>query len=398
MKYPLSLEYYRKQLKVVKHDAIMRFELLEQLLTKNKLEKYLAIKKKVKNSTNAQVRGFNLLFNGILNDKISDLDIEIYCNNFEPNQHIKYYREYFKSTKETENYSPKGTTVELKAYGDSKKINREVIAFTGSFRDNLLHSFSDKTSEAQSFTTKETKDTDYYENDINLIKLLLENDLLEILSDTSLNSILNADAKTFFLLYNENKLGLVNPKTINQLARFHKEVFEFLFKKRELKILSTETIKYQVDKETSEINSNVNEVLTLVKKVAFLYDKQDCFYVKKYETPESIRVGEEHRFENNFSTYLKVDEIIETFENKMNMKSYFINRNNITEEDKIYLQTLYKSDIDDKIKAVIAKIKETIHERIESAKKENSSNKRIGVITVVVIFIILFLIWNWLTN
>lgn len=398
MKYPLSLEYYRKQLKVVKHDAVMRFELLEQLLTKNKLERYLAIKKKVKNSINAQVRGFNLLFNGILNDKISDLDIEVYCNNFEPNQHIKYYREYFNSTKETENYSPKGTTVELKAYGCSKKINREVIAFTGSFRDNLLHSFTDKTSEAQFFIAEETKDADFYENDVNLLNLLLENDLLEILSDTSLNSILTANSKTFFLLYNENKLGLINPKTINQLARFHKDVFEFLLKKRELKILSNDTIKYQVDKETSEINSKVNEVLTLVKKVAFLYDKQDCFYVKKYETPESIQIGQEHRFENNFSAYLKVDEMIEIFENNMNMKSYFIKRNNITEEDKNYLLTLYKSDTDDKIKTVIEKIKETINERVKAAKKENSSSKRVGFINFIVIFIILYLIWNWLTK
>jgi len=119
---------------------------------------------------------------------------------------------------------------------------------------------------------------------------------------------------------------------------------------------------------------------------------------KKYETPESIQIGQEHRFENNFSAYLKVDEMIEIFENNMNMKSYFIKRNNITEEDKNYLLTLYKSDTDDKIKTVIEKIKETINERVKAAKKENSSSKRVGFITFIVIFIILFLIWNWLTK
>ena len=68
------------------------------------------------------------------------------------------------ATKETENYSSKGSTIELKAYGDSSKINREVISFTGNFRDNLLYSFTDKTSETLDFVSNEFSEIDYYKN------------------------------------------------------------------------------------------------------------------------------------------------------------------------------------------------------------------------------------------
>lgn len=398
MEHQLSLDFYRQQLKSTKHDKIMQFDLLEKLLIKNKLQRYLDVKKKIKNSINAQLRGFDHLFSDLLQDKISDLDIEIYCNNFEPNQNIKYFREYFNNTKETENYSHKGTIIELKAYGDSKKINREVIAFTGNFKDNLLHSFSDKTSEAQYFVDKETEDIDYYENDINLIKLLLEKDLIEVLSESSLNSILIKNASAFFILYNANKHGLVNSQTLNQLARYSTEVFEFLLRKRQLNLLSNETIKYQVDKEPNEIYSKASAVLNHAKKLAFMYDKQDRFYLKKSELPKPIQIGENHRFENDYNTYLKVDEMIETFEYNLKLKSYNKNRNNITEEDRNYLNSLYQSEIDSKIVSEIVQIKNTIKERIKLAKKENNSNTRTGCITIVIIAIALFLIWNWLTK
>jgi len=188
--FPKAADYIRKQAQTGKLTEIYDLELLEEILPHKTLEEYLSFKARF----NGQVRKYPFLLHDWIHDKVSELDMGVYWNSFEPGQNIRYFRDYFKETKEEESVNSRGTLIELKAYGQSLKIDREVIAFEGKFYDDRLSTYTDKTDNASQYDSSDylDEDLDILPNDLSLLKVLVENDCIQCLDANVLNEILAA--------------------------------------------------------------------------------------------------------------------------------------------------------------------------------------------------------------
>lgn len=390
MEFQLAIKYLKEQAKKGALNEIMKLDLLEELLSKDKLSKYVALKQKVEHKSRAHIRKFKYLYPEFLNDKISALDLEVYFQNFEPEQNIKYFRDYFDTTKESENYTSKGSTIELKAYGESIKINREVISFIGNFRDNLLQSFTDKTSESANFVSNKFSEIDYYENNIELVKILINYDALEVLSSVVLLNIALKEAETFELLYKSKQLNFLNQEQLNEIAKKHDSVFRFLVYNNDLEIISKNTIVEIVDSHPKKMQSKLVKLKKAVSEKAYMYDPNGIFYFKSYDIESSFTVGlKEVNFNNDFSSYYSLNDIIDKLIDEFNSKSYYKESGRWTNKQIAILQNKYHSTFDQLINAEVDAIYKISTERIGQAKSVNNKNKTIGCITVIVIIIII---------
>ena len=396
MELKLAIAYLKKQAKINSLDEIMKLELLEELLAADKLNKYLALKQKVQSKSKAHIRKFKYLYPEFLKDKISELDMELYFGNFEPNQNIKYYRDYFGTTKESENYTPKGSTVELKAYGESLKINREVISFVGTFKESLLQSFTDKTSESTNYVSNKFTEIDFYTHNLKLIQELINHDALEVLSPAILFNITYNQAETFELLHKTKKLNLLNPEQIYSIAKNHNRVFRYLVQSNDLDVLSKDTIIEIVDAYPKSIQAKLTKLKKAVTEKAFLYDPQNIFYFKNYDIESSFTSGlNPVKFKDDYSSYFSLNDIINNLLNDLNSESYYRESKSWSNKEIGILNSKYSSKFQEKIDELVAEIYKISSERIGEAKKSNKKNKTIGCITfsvIIIIVIALFII------
>jgi len=193
--FPKAADYIRTQARSGKLTEIYDFELLEEILPYKTVEEYLAFKEQILLYNGGHVRDYPTLFSDWISGDISELDMEVYSNNFEPGQHLRYFRDFFKDTREEETINSKGTLIELRAYGQSLKIDREVIAFEGKFYDDRLSTYADKTDIAEDYKNsyyQEDNDLDVLPHDLSLLQLLAENNCLQCLDDDIINDILSA--------------------------------------------------------------------------------------------------------------------------------------------------------------------------------------------------------------
>ena len=402
MSYKLALEFLKNEAKSEKFDKIINLDLLEELLLKDKYVKYQSVKQKIQHKSKAHIRKFKLLYQELINGQISDLDIEVYCQNFEPEQNIKYFRDYFDNTKETENYSSKGSTIELKAYGDSSKINREVISFTGNFRDNLLYSFTDKTSETLDFVSNEFSEIDYYKNDLGLVKLLVEKNILEVLSANTLFKIALDNSETFIYLYDKGVKDKFSKQNLGSLAKKHTEIFNFLIDNDLSSLISIETIKEIVDKNLIDIKADVFKLKKLTSELAFLYDKEGLFYFKNYDIGSSYTQGlKTYNFKDNYSTYYKLNDIIDKIKNTIKDDSFYSENNKLVGWKKSNidkLSNIYLSSIEEEISSEFVNIFEISKQRMELAIKESNKKSRGGYLTIIFIIIGLLILFKFVSS
>jgi hypothetical protein len=399
MSYKLALDFLKNQ---GKSDNIINLDLLEELLLKDKFGKYQSVKQKVQHKSKAHIRKFKLLYQELLNGQISDLDIEVYCQNFEPEQNIKYFRDYFHNTKETENYSSKGSSIELKAYGDSSKINREVISFTGNFRDNLLYSFTDKTSETLDFVSNDFSEIDYYNNDFGLVKLLVHNHILDVLSDNTLFKIALDNPDTFIYLYDAGIKDKFFKGNLETLAKKHIKIFNYLIENNLSNLISNETIKIIVEEKMTKIKNEVLKLKKLTTELAFLYDKEGFFYFKNYDIGSTYTQGlKTHNFKDDYSSYYKLNEIINKIKTTISYNSFYSDSNNLVGWEKSNIEKLtkvYLSSIEQEISSELNNILEISKQRIEQTTNENNKKSRTGCLTVIVIVLALALLFKYLTS
>jgi len=390
MEFKLAIAHLKKQTKINRLEEIMKLDLLEELLAADKLNKYLALKQKVQSKSKAHIRKFKYIYSEFLKDKISDLDMELYFGNFEPNQNIKYYRDYFETIKEIENYTPKGATIELKAYGESLKINREVISFVGTFRENLLQSFTDKTSESTNYVSNKFSEIDFYSHNLKLVQDLIKHDALEVLSPAVLFDITNNQPETFELLHKTKKLNLLNPEQIYSIAKNHDGfILRYLVYSNDLDVLSKDTITEIVDAFPKSIQDKLTKLKKAVSEKAFLYDPQNIFYFKNYDIESSFTSGlNVVKFKDDYSSYFSLNDIINNLLNDLNSKSYYRESKSWTNKEIGILNSKYSSKFQEKIDGLVAEIYKISLERIGQATKANNKNKTIGCITFTVIFII----------
>lgn len=398
MEFQLAITYLKDQAKKGSLNEIMKLDLLEELLSKDKLSKYLALKQKVQHKSKAHVRKFKYLYPEFLNDKISAIDLEVYFQNFEPEQNIKYFRDYFDTTKESENYTSKGSTIELKAYGESIKINREVISFVGNFRDNLLQSFTDKTSESANFVANKFSEIDFYENNLALINTLIKHKALEVLSPLVLFNIALKEAETFEVLYESKQLYFLNQEQLNAIAKKHDSVFRFLIYKNDLDIITKDTIIEIVDAQPKSIQSKFTKLKKAVSEKAFIYDPQNIFYFKSYDIDSSFTKGlKPVKFENDFTSHYSLNDIINDLKIDLDNNSFYKESRGWSSKEIDVLKKSYQSSLYSKVDTQVSEIQKIAADRIEHAKKANNKNKTLGCITFIVIIVIVVALFKMMS-
>jgi hypothetical protein len=398
MEFQLAITYLKDQAKKVSLNEIMKLDLLEELLSKDKLSKYLALKQKVQHKSKAHVRKFKYLYPEFLNDKISAIDLEVYFQNFEPEQNIKYFRDYFDTTKESENYTSKGSTIELKAYGESIKINREVISFVGNFRDNILQSFTDKTSESANFVANKFSEIDFYENNLALINTLIKHKALEVLSPLVLFNIALKEAETFEVLYESKQLYFLNQEQLNAIAKKHDSVFRFLIYKNDLDIITKDTIIEIVDAQPKSIQSKFTKLKKAVSEKAFIYDPQNIFYFKSYDIDSSFTKGlKPVKFENDFTSHYSLNDIINDLKIDLDNNSFYKESRGWSSKEIDVLKKSYQSSLYSKVDTQVSEIQKIAADRIEHAKKANNKNKTLGCITFIVIIVIVVALFKMMS-
>ncbi len=390
MGFQLAIKYLKEQAKNGALNEIMKLDLLEELLSKDKLSKYIELKEKIKLFSSAHIRKFKYLYPEFLNDEISDINLDVYYKRFKPQQHIKYFNDYFDDTIENENYTSKGSNTELRAYGDSTKINRRVISFIGNFRDDLLQSFTDKTWESNNFISNTFSEIDYCSNDITLVNILIQHNALEVLSQKMLYKIALNNSNTFELLYKSKLLHFLNQEQLNEIYKKHDSVFRFLVYNNDLEIISKDTIVQIVDSHLNSIQSKLAKLKKAVSEKAYIYDPNGIFYFHSYNIESSFTDGlKAFKFNNNYGSYYSLNDIIDKLISEINSKSYYKESGSWTNKQIEIVRNKYQSTINEKINAEIESIYKISTQRIGQAKTTNIKNKIIRFITIIIIIIVI---------
>lgn len=242
--YPKAVEYLKRASAENKLTKIYKLDLLETVLKLRDFEDYISIKEKIKNYGGGHIRVFDLLFSEWLKNSISDVNLNVYKGIYSEGQDIRYFRDYFNNSNEEITNNSKGTLIEFKAYGDSLKINREVIAFEGRFYDNILTSYTDKTSQSNEYLSvyHTNTDIDFYLNDIPMIKDLITNKCLDIVDNTHLENIIcrHMNSVLLNLIINNNHKHLISSKIIRKIEEDDElvtELFSLLLHNNEKEFL-----------------------------------------------------------------------------------------------------------------------------------------------------------------
>lgn len=130
-----------------------------------------------------KIVNYRSFFTAWLKGEIDDLNLHVLDEQFELGQHYEFVKSVFRNTKETKSVLKSGERIELTAYGDSKLQNREVVAYTFKFTDNLLSSYDDSSEKANNYFKRSDNALELLLNGKFLIDFLKTNNMLDLISD-----------------------------------------------------------------------------------------------------------------------------------------------------------------------------------------------------------------------
>lgn len=267
----------------------------------------------------------------------------------------------------------------------------------GTFAENLLQSFTDKTSESTNYVSNKFTEIDFYSHDLNLVQQLINHDVLEVLSPTILFNITINQDETFELLHKTKKLNLLNSEQLYSIAKKYKKVFRYLVYSNNLDVLSKDTIIEIVDAYPKIIHKKLSKLKKAVTEKAFLYDPQNIFYFEYYdiENVDSSFISDlkEVKFKDDFRSYYSLNDIINNLLNDLNRESYYIESKLWSNKEIGILNSKYSSKFQEKIDGLVAEIYKISSERIGVAMK---SNKKGWFTIIIIIILIIFFIYNLL--
>ena len=170
---------YQIWLKENENNIFYNPDLVEELIKNNKsiLDFDLILQKVPK------LVHYRPFFGGWLKGEIDQLNLKVLGKKFELGQDIKFIKAILKKTKESKSVLKSGERIELTAYGDSKLQNREVVAYTFKFTDNLLTSYEDNSDKATNIFKSSDNSIKLFVDGDNLIKFLKINNLLDLLTE-----------------------------------------------------------------------------------------------------------------------------------------------------------------------------------------------------------------------
>jgi hypothetical protein len=265
--YPRASRWLKEQAAIAKLDTTYDLAHIETVTAHKDFNEYLRIKEKF--AGGIQFRD-TLLYKDWLNSQIDESNASVYNNIFMISQDIRYFRNFFKQTEEEEIRNSKGQIIELKAYGKSNKMNRDVIVFEGRFLNGKLSSYKDKTDTATGYTRIHSgNDNDIVrENLTQYLKTIIENDCADVFSEKAMRRII-CNTGAIILLIDLGMTHLIPRGTVD----------EHISAVRDLKILLEKDLHHLLS--PGKLQSIVNSDLTL-------YDELSQRILKEIESGKHI--------------------------------------------------------------------------------------------------------------
>ena len=139
--------------------------------------------------------------NNYLDKKISLQEVNILKNEFILNSHINLYRSYFKNVVESKTEDKSGKTIEFTAYGKSSSQDREIIAFRGIFKDDLLQSYDTRVDacEFDSYIKDDNLFAEYKVSNLEFLKDMIKSKESDLLNKIQINKIFSFEVQYNFL-------------------------------------------------------------------------------------------------------------------------------------------------------------------------------------------------------
>lgn len=221
-----------------------------------------------------QIVFYRSFFDGWLNDEIDELNLLVLEEQFELGQKQEYIEAVMLNANESRTVLKSGERVELTAYGDSLKQNREVVAFVFKFTDGLLTSFEDHSDKAENYF----QDSD----DKRLVVEMDPYDFIEFLRSSNLLDLLTDDVvKQFYSNTNEEIKKI--KKILNSTQYFATNRPTMLFNFVEININS--------DKVTLEEFNVDDNFFALYAFDEYLVFFQDQFNQSKFKQEEFTKMS-----------------------------------------------------------------------------------------------------------
>ncbi len=276
-------------------------------------------------NTTPKIVNYRSFFNSWLKGEIDELNLKVLNKKFELGQDINYIKAVLIKTKETKSVLKSGERIELTAYGDSKLQNREVVAFTFKFTDNLLTSYEDNTDKASNYFKSTNSPIEIALEGKALFEYLKTNKLVQILSETRLLNELkksySGSGLILYLMQNE-LLNLVPGDDLYYTIRKDKKGLSFIkfVKDNKLETNCTVTInKLAIE----DFHTEINGVLADVKKIinTTKYHATDratlLFKENQLEFTKDVSKASMQKFSipgEYASVYYAIDEYLMSFE------------------------------------------------------------------------------------
>lgn len=145
--------------------------------------------------------------NNYLDKKISLQEVNILKNEFILNSHINLYRSYFKNVVESKTEDKSGKTIEFTAYGKSSSQDREIIAFRGIFKDDLLQSYDTRVDACKfdSYIKDDNLFAEYKVSNLEFLKDMIKSKESDLLNKIQINKIFSNWVQDYLNVLNHLK-------------------------------------------------------------------------------------------------------------------------------------------------------------------------------------------------
>jgi hypothetical protein len=254
IRYPRAKRWMKAKATKAKLDITYDLARIETITAHRDFDEYLGMKEEFRD-----ISPFTdtLLYKDWLIDEIDKSNAGVYRNRFQLSQDIRYFRNYFKETEEQESRNSKGEIIELKAYGKSNKMNREIIVFEGRFMNGKLASYKDKTDGATGYARLTSgKDHDIVrENFPQYLETLIQNDCADLFSDDAMKIIVS-NPEAIMLLIEHGMSNLIPSDAPDRL----------ITKMQHLKILAEKNLLHLLS--PGKIESIVYHGISLYKELS----------------------------------------------------------------------------------------------------------------------------------
>lgn len=347
--------------------------------------------------------------NNYLDKKISSQEVNIFKNEFILNSHINIYRSYFKNVVESKTEDKSGKTIEFTAYGKSDSQDREIIAFRGIFKNDLLQSYDTRVDacEYDSYIKDDNLSAEYTYDDLQFIEDMIKSKESDLLNKNQINKIFSNWVQGYL-------------DVLNYLKSFFEDTYieKYIIDNDDTKGVVIKDTEYYKENSYIDAITSFSENQTNREKLGFL--SRDKYYLSEFVR----NTMSSSSYSNSDIKGLKkitfnIEGRVGSIKTKHESKGYYINEvvdllikdfkrsllfsKNIEKEDN-HICSLIDFEMEkevikhaNKLKNKSNQLAKKIKEDISKVNKQERKNTAIGCFVSIVIIIIIVWFYRFIT-